>query len=170
VRPLPDILRVALAAMLIAAGPAAAQKVTVERDTPLYSEPRLESSHVAQLQAGTVAEVAGKQGAWLNLRTQAGAGWLFSFNVRFQSEGAGEASGSGTGSVLGRLFAPRRSTVSVTSTIGVRGIEEEDLKQATFDAGQVKLLEGYSASKESAEQGARGAGLSPASVEYLDKK
>jgi hypothetical protein len=160
-------LRMALIATLLAAAPAAAQKVTLERDTPLYSEPRMESAQVAQLQQGVTGEVVGKQGAWLNLKTQAGSGWLFSFYVRFESQS--EAS-SGSGSALGRLFAPRRSTVSVTSTIGVRGIEEEDLKQAAFDAEQVKLLEGYSVSKESAEQGARGAGLSPASLEYLDKK
>lgn len=158
----------AVAALLAAAGPAAAQKVTVERDTPLYSEPRLESSPVAQLQQGSVGEVVGKQGAWLNLKTQAASGWLFSFHVRFESQGAA-AEGSGTGSVLGRLFAPRR-TVSVTSTIGVRGIEEEDLKQATFDAEQVKLLEGYSASKDAAANRAREAGLSSASVDYLDAK
>jgi hypothetical protein len=156
--------------MLVAAAPAAAQKVTVERDTPLYSEPRLDSPHVAQLQTGAVAEVVGKEGAWLNLRTQAGAGWLFSFNVRFQSEGTGESSGSGTGSVLGRLFAPRRSTVSVTSTIGVRGIEEEDLKQAAFDAKQMKLLDGYAASRDAAESRAQRARLSRAHVEYLDAK
>jgi hypothetical protein len=161
-------LLAALAAGLLAAAPAAAQKVTVEQNTPLYSEPRMESSQVAQLQQGTTGEVIGKQGVWLNLKTAAGTGWLFSFSVRFESQAA-EGS-SGTGSALGRVFAPRRSNVSVTSTIGVRGIEEEDLKGATFDAQQMKLLDGYAASKEAAEKGARGAGLSRTSVEYLDAK
>lgn len=165
-KPLLYSLIAAFAAILLAAGPAAAQKVTVEQNTPLYSEPRMESAQVAQLHQGTAGEVIGKQGVWLNLKTAAGSGWLFSFSVRFQSEGA---EGSGTGSALGRVFAPRRN-VSVTSTIGVRGIEEEDLKQATFDAGQMKLLDGYAASKEAAEKRARGAGLSRTGVEYLDGK
>ena len=160
-------LLAALAAGLLAAAPAAAQKVTVEQNTPLYSEPRMESSQVAQLQQGTAGEVIGKQGVWLNIKTPAGSGWLFSFSVRFESSGA-EGS-SGTGSALGRVFAPRRGP-SVTSTIGVRGIEEEDLKGATFDAQQIKLLDSYVASKEAAEKGARGAGLSRTSVEYLDAK
>ncbi|MGH8649020.1 MAG: hypothetical protein ACREUP_06905, partial [Burkholderiales bacterium] len=69
----------------------------------------------------------------------------------------------------GRLFGPRRN-VSVTSTIGIRGIEEEDLRQASFNAGQVKLLEGYAATKQAAEERARGSGLAPASVEYMDAK
>lgn len=164
---LPNSVRAALAAVLIVAGPAAAQKVTLERDSPLYGEPRLEAAQVAQLQQGAIGEVVSKQGAWLNLKTPAGSGWLFSFNVRFQSEGA-EGS-SGTGSALGRLFGPRRS-VSVTSTIGVRGLEEEDLKQATFDAEQMKLLDNYAASKEAAEKRARAAGLSRVNLDYLDAK
>ena len=161
-------LLAALAVTLLAAGSASAQKVTVERDTALYSEPRMESAPVTQLQRGTAGEVIGKQGVWLNLKTAGGTGWLFSFDVRFESQAA-EGS-SGTGSALGRVFGPRRSNVSVTSTIGVRGIEEEDLKGATFNTEQMKLLDSYAASKEAAEKGARGAGLSGRSVEYLDAK
>jgi hypothetical protein len=164
---LPYSLLAALAITLLVAGPAAAQKVTVEQNTPLYSEPRMESSQVAQLQQGAAGEVIGKQGVWLNIKTPAASGWLFSFSVRFESQGAEGSSGSG--SALGRVFGPRRN-VSVTSTIGVRGIEEEDLKGATFDAEQMKLLDGYAASRDAAEKRARSAGLSPASVEYLDAK
>lgn len=151
-----------------AAGAAAAQQVILERDSPLYSEPRLESAQVTQLARGATGDVLGKQGGWLNLRTPAGSGWLFSFNVRFPSQKA-DAGDSGAGTALGRLTGARRTT-SVTSSIGIRGLEEEDLKQATFDAGQMKLLDGYAATKEAAEQGARAAGLAPAKVDYLGSK
>lgn len=158
-------LLAAFAAALLSAGPAVAQKVTVEQATPLYSEPRMESSQVAQLQAGSTGEVIGKQGVWLNLRTSSGAGWLFSFNVRFESQGA-EGS-SGAGSALGRVFGPRRSGPSVTSTIGIRGLDKEDLKAAAFNAEQMKLLEKYVVSREAAEKGARAMGLARANVDYL---
>jgi len=161
-------LRMMLAAVLLAAASAAAQQVTLERDSPLYAEPRLDASQVTQLKLGATGEVIGKQGAWLNLKTPGGGGWLFSFNVRFQSQQAG-AGDSGAGSTAGRLFGPRRSA-SVTSTIGIRGIEEEDLKQASFNADQMKLLDGYVATQQAAEQGARASGLAPASVEYMDAK
>jgi hypothetical protein len=165
-----NTVRAALTALLLVAGPVAAQKVTLERDSTLYGEPRLESAQVAQLRQGATGEVIAKQGAWLNLKTAAGIGWLFSFNVRFQSDSAeGSSSGSGSGSALGRVFGPRQR-VSVTSTIGVRGIEEEDLKEATFNAEQIKLLDGYVATKEAAEKGARGAGLSRVNVDYLDAR
>ena len=162
------VLRILLAAVLLDAAPVAAQQVTLERDSPLYAEPRLDASQVTQLKLGATGEVIGKQGAWLNLKTPGGSGWLFSFNVRFPSQQAG-AGDSGAGSAAGRLFGPRGS-VSVTSTIGVRGIEEEDLKQASFNADQMKLLEGYAATKQAAEQGARASGLVPVSVDYMDAK
>ena len=80
----------------------------------------------------------------------------------------GATSGDTGSAALGRVVGARRT--SVTSTIGVRGLEEEDLKQATFDAGQMRLLDQYATSKEAAEQGARAAGLAPARVEYLGGK
>jgi hypothetical protein len=151
----------------MAGAPAAAQQVTLERDSPLYSEPRLESAPVTQLKQGSTGDVVGKQGGWLNLKTPGGTGWLFSFNVRFPAQ---RAEGGDTGSgALGQVFGPRRG-VSVTSAIGIRGLDEEDLKQASFNAGQMKLLDDYAVSKQTAEQGARAAGLAPVKVDYLDAK
>jgi hypothetical protein len=157
----------ALVATLLIALPAVAQQVMLERDSPLYAEPRLESAQVTQLKQGASGEVIGKQGAWLNLKTAGGSGWLFSFNVRFQSQKAEGADGGG--STLGRVFGPRRN-VNVTSAIGIRGLDEQDLKQASFSDAQMKLLDGYTASKQSAEDGARATGLAPEKVEYLGAK
>jgi len=162
------LFRLALAAAMLAGASATAQQVTLERDSPLYAEPRLDASQVAQLKTGATGEVTGKQGAWLNLRTAGGSGWLFSFNVRFPSQQTG-TSDSGTGSAAGRLFGSPRG-VSVTSTIGIRGLGEEGLKEASFNAGQMKLLDGYAVTKEAAERDARAAGFAPVSVDYLDAK
>lgn len=141
------------------ATPVAAQRVTLERDSPLYSEPRLDASQVSQLKRGASGEVVGRQGGWVNLKTPAGSGWLFSFNVRYPSEGGITNTGTRT--------SQQRSVVS---TIGIRGLDEEDLKQATFNAGQMKLLDDYATSNQAAESRARAAGLAPAKVDYLGAK
>jgi hypothetical protein len=161
------LLSCMLMAVLGAFVPAAAQQVTLERDSPLYAEPRLDSAQVTQLKQGATGEVLGKQGGWLNLKTPGGAGWLFSFNVRFPAQKA-DGGGSGGGPALGRVFGAQRP--SVTSTIGIRGIDEEDLKQASFNAGQMKLLDGYAATKQAAEEGARARNLAPVKVDYLDAR
>lgn len=144
-------------------GAASAEPVTVERDSVLRSEPRPEAGAVGNLAAGASGEALARQGAWVQVRSGTVTGWLYSFNVRF---GATPASGDGTGSVLGRIFGPRQR-VSVTSTIGIRGLDEEDLKQARFDGGQIQQLEGFAATREQAESHAGDAGLRAARVDYL---
>src|SRR5262249_31894761 len=101
----------------------------------------------------------------LNIQTPGATGWTFTFNVRFASQSAGQSGGGG--SVLGRLFAPRSSTVATTSTIGIRGLDETDLRQATFNPDQMRLLDEYSANREAAQSQANEAGLVPARIDYL---
>lgn len=151
--------------------PVAAQQVTVERESELRAEARPDAPVVAKVKQGATGEVTAKSGAWLNIKTPDAAGWLFSFNVRFASARPGGEGGGAADSAaaVGRLVAPRQQ-VNVTATIGVRGIEEEDLRQASFNAEQMKLLDHYAASRESAQDGARAAGLEPLRVEYLGAK
>lgn len=156
------------AGVLIVLPAGAAEQVRVERDSQLHAQPSLDAAKGEVLAQGTLAEVIGKSGAWLNVRTSTAAGWLFSFNVRFivnPSDAAPAASGGGE-SAIGRIFGPQRG-VQVTSTIGVRGLDTEDLKQAQFSAEQIKLLDSFVLSKDAAEERARGKGLGPVQVEYL---
>lgn len=146
----------------------ATEQVTVERESRLHAEPRLDAAEVAVATPGTVAEVLGKSGAWLNVRTPSTTGWLFSFNVRFmaKSPDAARESSGGAASAIGRVFGPRRG-VEVSSTIGVRGLEKEDLRQAQFNAEQMQQLDGFVASKETAVESARAKGLATVQVDYL---
>ena len=66
-----------------------------------------------------------------------------------------------------RLVAPQQK-LNVTSTIGIRGIEKEDLEKAKFDEQQVKLLERYRATDAQAKAMAASQGLSASTVKYLD--
>lgn len=140
-----------------------AEPVTLERDSVLRTEPRTDAATVANLAKGATGEAVARQGGWVQIRSDAVTGWLYSFNVRF---GAAAGSGDGTGSVLGRVFGPRQR-INVTSTIGIRGLDEEDLKQARFDGGQVQQLDTYAASREQAETHAGEAGLGAVRIDYL---
>ena len=140
-----------------------AEPVTLERDSVLRVEPRTDAATVVSLPSGTTGEALARQGAWVQIRSGPATGWIYSFNVRF---GAAPGSGDGTGSVLGRVFGPRQR-VNVTSTIGIRGLDEEDLKQAHFDNSQIQQLDNFAASRDQAESHAGGLGLSAARVDYL---
>lgn len=145
-----------------------AEPVTIERDSVVRAEPRTDAAAVANFAKGASGEALARQGAWVQVRTATATGWLYSFNVRFGAAPASATEGSGAGSVLGRVFAPRQK-VNVTATIGIRGLDEEDLKQARFDGGQLQALDGFAASREQGETHAQGAGLQATRVDYLSQ-
>lgn len=147
-----------------AAAMAAAEPVTVERDSVVRTEPRADAAVVTNLARGATGEAVARQGAWVQVKAGTMTGWLYSFNVRFGAAGTNE--GGGGGSALGRLFGPRQN-VNVTATLGIRGLDEEDLKQARFDGGQMQALDGFAADRDQAQTHAGGAGLSAARVDYL---
>jgi len=88
----PVILMGVVATLLFGLMPArGAEQVTVERESRIHAEPRLDAPEVAVATPGTVADVLGKSGAWLNVKTPSATGWLFSFNVRFIAKASGTA-------------------------------------------------------------------------------
>jgi hypothetical protein len=154
---------IALLALMGGISVTAAESVIVQRDSQLLESPAAGTAVVAQLPQGTAGELLGRKGAWLNLKTAAGTGWVMSFNVRFG--GGAAASGSSGSSGLGNLLAPKRTT---TATIGIRGLEAEDLKSARVDAQQVRLLDQYAASRDEAEAAAQASGLGAVKVDYFN--
>lgn len=161
-----SFIRVLFWAGLVAWGAAAAQPVSIGTDSALHEEPRADARVISQLKAGATGEIIGKQGVWVNLKTPAATGWVMSFNVRFASE-ASAPSGGGTAGALNRLVTPRQRPAT-TATIGIRGLEAEDLKAASFDSQQINLLEKFATTRQDAESAARASGLSPVRVDYLN--
>ena len=124
-------LRALAAASVFVCAAAGAQQVTVSRDSTLHSEPKPDAAAVAQLKQGTTGEVLGRQGAWVNVKTSSGTGWMFAFNVTYPSTGGGAPGAS----------ASRKP--STTPTMGIRGLEKEDMKNATFDSKQLDALDSF---------------------------
>jgi hypothetical protein len=148
-----------LLVLALACFDAAAQQIVVEKDSPLYASPQTSAKVVGKVTQGMTGEALAQKGTWVNVKTEAGTGWLFTFNVRFITQGSSPAAKAPP-------IAPRGK---LTATIGIRGLEAEDLKNASVDPQQLSLLDGYVASKQDAERAARASGLAPARVEYLVK-
>ena len=116
---------------------AVAQQVTISRDSTVYAEPNASAAAVTQLKPGATAQVVGRQGAWVNIQTPSGAGWVYSFNVQYPA-----AAGGG---VPAASSARRPSTIP---TAGIRGLDKEDLKNATFDGKQLDALDSFAGEKD----------------------
>lgn len=148
---------------LLACGLAFAQQVVFERDSALRAEPSPDAAVIATLKQGTTGQAAGKKGPWLNVKTSSGSGWVLSFNVRF---GPAQSSAADS-SALGRVVGPRQR-LNVTSTIGVRGLDAEALRQARFDEQQAQLLEKNRATASQAKASAAASGLKAVHVDYVE--
>lgn len=147
----------------VGVGQASAQEqAVVERDSDLLGEPRVGAPTVARLKQGTTGEVIARKNPWVNLRTAGGTGWVQSFNLRYLAPGTAPAAG-------GRVPVPvvRTPQSRTTATIGIRGLDVEDLKAARYDDGQMRLMDSFVASKRDAESAAQANGLAPARVDYL---
>ena len=68
---------------------------------------------------------------------------------------------------LGRVVGPRQK-LNVTSTIGIRGIGSEDLRQARFNEQQIQLLEKSRSTADQARASAASSGLKAVHVNYVE--
>lgn len=155
------------AALMLGCAAASADPVTVLREVPLRAEPSLSASPVATVAKGDTGEALERSGIWVQVRTAAGTGWVFSFNLRFGNRAAGSGT-SGVGALGSRIVSAQPRT-QVVSTIGIRGLSAEELRNARFSQGELQRLAGYAATPEEAETRAREAGLQPARLDYLEE-
>lgn len=143
--------------------PVVAKRATDLRDAPAETGRRLEA-----LPASTpLTRLGPRQGPWVQVRTPQGrTGWLHMFDV---GVAGGAAQGGGTSNGL-RTFSnvfnrsAQNSTVTATSTVGIRGLGAEDIANAQPNLRAVAQMETLRIDAGTAQQFARAAALSPRSV------
>ena len=123
--------------------------------TDLKSSPDANASTVSQLPAGQAVQIETRQGAWYQVKTSQGEGWVRMLNVRLQSGTA--SSGESTLSGLAALGKATRSSTTVAT--GVRGLNRKDLQAAQEDPAEVAKLDQYRVSADEARQFGQAGGL-----------
>jgi hypothetical protein len=155
-------LILALALGSIAASAVAAPG-TVLRNDKLYSQPSATSKVTTSVAKGASVNILAKQGGWLRVSAGKSTGWIRLLSVR---AGAGGLGGAGLGDVVGA--ATTRSDPSrVVAVAGLRGLNDEDLKQAKFNAEELNRLDAWSATAAQARSFAGQSGLAAANVPAL---
>jgi hypothetical protein len=97
------------------------------------------------------------------VKSTKGSGWVRMLSIR-----RGEArKGTGDAAGLLGLASGRAGTGKVVATTGIRGLSEEELKAAKFDAGQLKLAESHATSRAEAKKFAAKGKLVARQVDYL---
>ena len=137
--------------------PAVIRKASVDA----HSGPDFASPTVATLKRDATVTVTGQQGLWFQLALPEGkTGFVRVNEVRLAY--ASKETGGG----VRALFTGKAGKGRVSETAGVRGLDESELKAATFDAAQIAKLESYRVTPDAAAKAARSNGRAPTQVAY----
>jgi hypothetical protein len=119
----------------------------------------------ASVAKGASVEILGKQAGWLRVKAGSQSGWIRLLSVR---AGAGGLGGPGVGDVVGAVTT-RSDPTRVVAVAGLRGLNDEDLKQAEFNADELARMDARNVSATQARTFASQSGLAAVSVPDLPK-
>jgi hypothetical protein len=144
----------------------AAESGTLIKADELKVEPFRDAKTVKNLAAGDKVEIVSKEGGWYKVKIGKSNGWLRMLNIR---KGDVKQGASKTGGLLA-LASGRAATGKVVATTGIRGLNEEELKAATFNEAELLSAEAYASSKADAAKFAKQGKLVARPFEYLPAK
>lgn len=118
---------------------------------------------IGRVAKGASVNVLARQGGWTQIRAGGKTGWVRILSVRINA--------SASAADLAGLVAAgsKRDPGKVVAVAGLRGLNEEQLRLARFNAGELVLLNHFVAGRAEAEQFAQSAGLRRAAIGYLSK-
>ena len=132
------------------------------RDEVLRGAASATAPRVGSAARGAGVEVLARQGGWTLVRVAGNSGWVRVLSVRAEAPASAAALGG-----LVEAGTTRRDPGQVVAVAGLRGLTEEQLKTARFDAAELARLHQYAATRADAEQFARAAALQPRELGYL---
>ena len=156
------ILWLLLAALFLPVVSPAAETGSALKADVIRAQPYSDAKKTGDIARGEKLQILGKKGAWLNVKTTKAGGWVRLLSVKRGAAG----SGSQVKGVLD-VASGRAGTGKVVATTGVRGLNEEELKNAKYNEVEVKKLESFTITSGQAQQFAKSGGLKAVKFNYL---
>ena len=166
-------LRCLLAAVLLLAAALAAgaqEQAFTNRSTELKDRGASDGATLRTLPENTELKVLARGGGWTRVDAGGQQGWVRVFHLRFPATAdTASASGGGLASLSSALgFGRSRSQQTTIATTGVRGLSQEDLKNASPDGEALKRMQSFRADQAAAERFAREGKLSAVDIPYSE--
>lgn len=181
-RPLRLILPIALCVGV----PAAAERAQVIRAGDLMDQPFIDAAKAGPIAAAQGVTVLKRQGGWVQVTADGGrTGWVRALNLRLAA-GAGPApvvrggpklalqggtppSPFGAAGMKGKRSNLTTGSSGKTVSTGVKGLDEENIRNASFDEEQLDKLNALGVSADDARTMAAADKLAENKVDYLKK-
>jgi hypothetical protein len=133
------------------------------RSTEIKQQPYSDAATVATLAEKAGVDIIARQGGWVRISSDHGNGWVKMFSLRSDSA----VRKPGDSGLQSMLNVARTGSSGITVATGVRGLTEEDLKNAQPNPGEFAKLQDYAANKAKAERFAHDAKLKSLQLDYL---
>lgn len=167
IKPFKLVLLAMLALPLITLANEAAETLYA---TDLKIEPFIDASTISNLPAQTTVIVLKRQGGWVNVTPSAGInGWLKMTAIKL-TDGTlrlKKSGDSGLGALLNIGRKSRTASNGVMVTTGIRGLSEEELKNAQPNLQALANMDAFASNQSASEKFARQAKLKNQQIDYL---
>lgn len=142
----------------------AAEKGQILRAGDLLAQPFIDAAKAGPVTANQPVTILERRGAWASVESNGTKGWVRLLNLRLEAG----AVRPGTGRP-GGLASLRTGSSGRTATTGIKGMDEEDIRNATPDYQELELLGTLAVTADDARATAQKAALKENTVAYLDK-
>ena len=135
----------------------------ISRDATLYAKPFKDADSIAELPASTAITVLKRKGGWYEIKSTDKQGWVRLTRVRLNRKGgASQESDSGVGELLTGLATGRGKSDQDTTATAVKGLSEEELRNAQPDEDALNSLDNFAVSDADSDN----SGLQTRQVEF----
>lgn len=144
---------------------AADKTAVISRDTNLFAKPFKDAETLAELPTSTAIVILMRKGGWYQVKTAETQGWVRLTHVRLDRKAnAKQDDGDNIGELLTGLATGREKSDQVTTATAVKGLSEEELRNAQPDIDALNALDNFAVDAQENEQ----SGLETRSRDYLD--
>jgi hypothetical protein len=137
-------------------------------DIKLMGTPSHDGETITTLAADSSISVEQRKGSWTRVATDEDTGWVPTLTIRIKSVTSREDFKAAAVEVSDKI--EDQTNTQVVATMGIRGLDEEELKQAKFNKKQLALLESYYANKQQIAKFSQAGKLIPQKVAYLGEE
>jgi len=146
------------------AAPVSAEQIAYTvRSTEIKQQPFSDAPTVARLGENASVNILSRQGGWVKISSGQASGWIKMLSLRY----TGTASKKGDTGLQSLINVGRSGSSGITVATGVRGLSEEDLKNARPNPRELEKLQNFAADKSAAAKFASEANLKTQRLDYL---
>ena len=145
----------------------AAEKGLIVRAGDLMAEPFVDAAKAGPVAASAPVTLLERRGGWVRVETGGSTGWVRMLNVRLEAAPTLASAAPAPGRSASPLSLLRTGSTGRTVTTGIKGLGEEDIRNASANYAQLDQLGTFAVAPAASRAHAQASQLKENNVAYL---